>query len=366
MSGIENAFSRPLAPRGQVYVVANSATAATYVTPPDWKGQLVTFVAQTYDLVIRFGNSGVVADVGKVALNSSGVLAPHAASGVIVPAGSAMTFYVSEVDTHFGVDSSGASGSWCAFRSSGSNWKLGEPLPLQVNDPALRVVFEDYPQITLSSTDVTQIVSSEGSNFVFSEATNMPAYTSAASTNAVKPAATFTAGNSDRLKCSNATCADIFSGNNAFTLAIAFYRGATGAAHTLFSTGTTGTDNGRFDITLDASDDVVITRVDSSGSSSAATHATTMSTGVYVLTYTYDGAGTSALYTQRTSRTLSGTVSGTLGTLSHCTIGARAYNTSTINQFHTGEICEILAWRRALGTLELGQLHPWLNRRYGV
>jgi hypothetical protein len=292
------------------------------------------------------------------------VLAPHCASGFVIPAGSSATFYVSDNDTHFAVDSIVGTGYWSAYRSSGESSPLGEPLPVKINQPSLRLVFEDYSKITLASTDIASVLSSDAGNYNFAEATNRPAYIAGTASQSTKPGAGFTAGNSDVLQCSRSDLAAVFGGTSAFTLFIAAYRGATGAAHTLFSAGTTGTNNGRFDVTLDASDDVVITRVDSAGSSSTSTYATTMSAAVALLTYAYDGAGGNALYVNRTSQSLTGSATGGLGTLSTVTVGARGYNTSTVNQFLTGEIYEVLAWNRVLSSIELAELHAWADRRY--
>jgi hypothetical protein len=89
-----------------------------------------------------------------------------------------------------------------------------------------------------------------------------------------------------------------------------------------------------------------------------------MGAAVALLTYTYDGAGGNALYVNRTSQSLTGSATGDLGTLSTVTVGARGYNTSTVNQFLTGEVYEVLAWNRVLSSTELAELHAWADRRY--
>ena len=76
----------------------------------------------------------------------------------------------------------------------------------------------------------------------------------------------------------------------------------------LFSTGTTATSNGRWDLAVDASDDPLITRVTSGGASTTSTYAATIN-GFYLFTLTFDGT-TPVFYENRTSQSLTGTAAG--------------------------------------------------------
>lgn len=369
MSVAETKYVKFPPPRGEPLNRLNSTTAATHPVPPDWWGEKVTFVASTGDLVVRFGDGGVTVSESKVALlhSATGTLAPHGASGFRIPAGSFLTVDPKDLDTHFAVVSSvNGSGYWSAYRSSGNTYAHGTPLPMQLSEPALRVLFEDYAKLSLSSSDIASIRSSDKKNYTFSEGTNRPAWTNAANTNGIKAAASFTSGNSDVLKSTDAALAAVFGGASAFTLFLPFYLGATGALQTLFSAGTAGSNNGRFDITINASNVIVVTRVDSAGVSTTSTGSTTtFAAGVYLLTYVYDGAGGNSVYVNRAAETLTGSATGNLATLTSVSLGARGYNTSTVGQFMTGELYEAIAWDRALSTAELGLLHPWALRRYG-
>lgn len=374
MSVIETKYAMAPTPKGQVYTVSHTATADRWKVPEDWKGNMVTFVSQTDDLFVRFGNAGVSVDASKVAVQNTTTedLAPHAASGFIVLAGAYVSVSVDSSDTYFAVDSSAATGVWCCYRSSGANRVLGEALPTGDGyigaEPVFWADFSAYDTLTLSSSDIQGVRSLAKNKWAFTETSNPPSLVAASAAVGNRDAASFASGSSESLICSNAELAALLSSASAFTVCIVTERGATAAAHTLFSAGTTGTDNGRFDITLDASDDVVVTRVDSAGSSTALTHTATVSSAVHVVTYVFDGSA-GYIYLDpaggTTAASTSGSNSGDVGTLTTVALGARRYNTSTEDQYLEGEMHEVLVFDRALTGAALQSLHRWVLRRYG-
>jgi hypothetical protein len=170
---------------------------------------------------------------------------------------------------------------------------------------------------------------------------------------------------SEKLVCTDATQAALLGGTNAFTLMIAARRDAAGANHTLFSVGTTGSNNGRWDFSINSTDDAIMTRVTSGGSSSTSTNTTNIASGdVNIYTWTFDGS--TPLYWQvRTSTALTGTAAGDVGTTTKVTIGARGYNTSTFDQYASAQIMDVIVFSEALTGDRLDRLHAWAKRRFG-
>lgn len=370
---IETQFFNPAFARtGNVWSLAHTATAARFVIPPEWRGKYVTFCSQTSNLFVVLGDAGVTVDAASVSLAAlSEVLVARYSTGFPVLAGQYVTAYVPtrEEDlriTHMALDSDGATGNWYAWISD--NPQSAEALPRGIV-PSLWLDASLYESFTFSGTDVATWTSREGRGYVFSEGTNRPVYTAGSATSNCngRPSVAFTAGNSDKLVCTDANLCAQFDSTGAYTVFLAAYRGATGANHTAFSAGTNGSNNGRHDLTFDAaSDDYVVTRVTSGGSSNALTYATSLTAAYRLFTYTYDGNGTGAMYLARASVSTSGSNSGDVGTLSKVSLGCRGYNTSTYDQFLTGEICELIAFDRLLSSQDLTLMHAWLQRRHGV
>jgi len=369
---IQTQFFNPALPRaGKVWGLTHTATAARFQIPPEWRGKFVTFYSQTSNMAIALGDGGVMVDIASVSVTAlSEVLTSRRSMGAPISAGSYYTFYCptlseSQDTTHMAIDSDGTSGIWYAWISD--NPCVEEPMP-QGLVPALWLDANRYDTFSLSGTDVASWTSREGRGYVFSEGTNRPVWTvgSATSNCNGRASVAFTAGNSDKLVCTDANCAAIFDASSAYTLFTVVYRGATGAVHTPISVGTNGSANGRQDWSFDASDDWVSTRVDSGGSSTALTYATTISAAYRIFSYTFDGTSTAAMYVARASVSTSGSNSGALGTLSKVSLGCRGYNTATYDQFLTGEIGEIIAFDRVLSAIELTNMHAWLQRRHAV
>lgn len=351
--------------QGAVTHLAHVTSAVRYETPADCIGAMVTIASLGSDLYIVFGDGGVKVGAAKYAQASGETLGRHWASPALVPAGSSISFPVDSTCTHFSFVSSGTTGSWAMWRSSGSP-RSDEALPDDLNRPALWLDVGFYQNLTINSG----IAGINGRSFnggSFTEGTNKPAYNEAASAGSgiMRATAAFTAASSHKLTCTDSAITSLFDGTDAFTLFIPVRRGATGANHTLFSVGTTGSNNGRWDLTLDSSDDISITRVTSGGSSATGTYATTVNTTPILITLTFDGTSY-ALYVNRTAQSLSGSPTGDVGTASRVTVGCRSYNTSTHDQFATAEIPEVLAWGSALTAAQLTTLHAWAKRRYGV
>lgn len=355
--------------QGQVVALAHSTTAARYKIPESWRGGMITVVSLGSDLYVSLGDAGVSVGADKYARSTGENIAPHWASGGICPAGASVSFPVGPSVTHMAVDSSGATGSWSAWLSSGTP-RNGEVFPAALPEPALWIDFSAYSAITLSSTDIASVKGltreRKIKGDVFSESSTRPALNSAATVGSglTRAAASFTAGNSDKLVSTDANLASVFSGTSAWTLVMPVRRGATGALHTLFSASTSGSSNGHFDLTLDASDDIVVTRVDSSGGSDSGTYATTVNTTPVLLTLVYDGSDHD-LYVNRTAQSLSATVTGDIGDVDTITLGARHIN-ATYSQYATAEIPEVIAFDSALNAQQLNVLHSWAVRRYGL
>lgn len=367
MTTYQNAYYKAVAPRaGDVFSRAGSATPATYATPRSWRGRFVNFVSLSDNLIVAFGDAGVSVAATKVSVSTGTApnleLAPHRGTGYPVPAGTPVSFFVEHSMTHFSVVSSGATGYWYAFAEVRKD-PLAE-FESTLGKPFLDLRAEDYSTLTLASGDVASWKSRDAIGFEFSEASNRPALVNAGSSVTNAPSVGFTAGNSDKLVCSSSTLCAYFAGTSSFTVYIVASRGATGAAHTLFSVGTAATDNGRFDLTLDASDDTSITRVDSGGSSANATVTESVGTGSYIFTLIFNGT-TFSTYRNRSALTLSGSVGGDIGTPTKVSIGCRGYNTSTNNQFLTGQVAAVIAYPEAHSGLKLETMHSILQREYG-
>lgn len=348
---------------GEIYNFAHTATAFRREIPPDWVGNIVRINnAGTTELHIAFGDAGVMVGTGEYAVATGETLTPNMASGYIIAAGQTFDVPVAKNCTHFAADSTTTGGDWSAHRSSGTP-VMEEPLdratlgqPLIWLDAARRRSF-----------DSTTVGTWNGRvNGTFTESTNKPSLVDAATVLAdlYRPAVSFTAGSSHKLVCTDATIAAALGGTNPFTLAIAARRGAAGANHTLFSVGTAGSNNGRWDFTLNSSDDPIITRVTAAGASTTSAVATTIASGeMHLYVFTFDG--TTPLYWQdRVSTALTGTAAGDVGTTTKVAIGCRAYNTSTFDQFATAQIAEVLVWPEAFSPGKLDNLHAWLKRRY--
>jgi hypothetical protein len=353
---------------GMNYVRAHSETAARYRIPEAWLDEMVTIVSTGSTLSVAFGDGGVmVGDAEVAAVVDTDTLVPNMASGFKVPAGAMVSFPVDkEKFTHFAVDSDGATGYWCIARSSGKPI-TDEPLPAIAGAPALWIDAAEFKKLEVASGDVGKVFCKVNSGLWFEESSNKPVLNNAAAAGAdiMRPALGFTAGNSDKLVSTNAALLALLGGANAFTVYLAARRGATGAAHTLLSVGTTGSNNGRWDITLDASDDFVYTRVTSGGSSAASTYATSLTAAMRLYTLVFDGT-TPTYYQDRTSQALAGgPATGNVGTLSKVSIGCRGHNTSTFDQFATAEIPDLLIFPGAHTAEQLAAMHNWLKRRHG-
>ncbi len=353
---------------GQVFLVAHSATAARFAIPPQWRGQIVTFTSSGSDLYVLLGTSNSMIESAEVAAVVSEAIAPNWASGLLLPAGASVPVPVpTDLEiTHFVVDSSGTTGQWCAYVSSG-NPTLGEKLPDLLGAPLLWLDAGKRNSFDLTSGAVTVATwHCRANNYLFSEGTNKPDLLSAAGAGSglIRPAVEFITGSSEKLISTDAALAAALGGTSAFTLYLNTRRGATGAAHTIFSVGTAGSNNGRWDITYNASDDIVITRVTSGGSSTTSTFATTIN-GANTILITFDGA-TPLLWVDGTSQALSGTAAGDVGTTTKVGIGCRAYNTSTADQFANAQVCDALVFSTAFTGDKLSALQSWIRRRAGL
>jgi hypothetical protein len=331
---------------------------------------MVTIVSTDANLFFTFGDAGVSVGADKYAQSTSEVIAPHWASGGICPAGGSISVPVGPDVTHMAVDSSAAgTGSWAAWLSSGFPM-FGEAFPVSLPAPSLWLDFGFYAALTLSSTDIASIKSRTRdrkiSGNIFSEASTRPAWNSSASVGSglMRASAGFTAGNTDKLVCTDTAITGIFSNTNPWTLIMPVRRGATGALHTLFSVSTTSSANGHWDLTLDASDDISVTRVTSGGSSTTRTYATTVNTTPILITLVYNGSD-HTLYVNRTAQALSGAITGDIGTVDRVTLGARHIN-ATYDQYSTCEIPEVFVFNDDLSAGDLTVAHNWLARRYGL
>lgn len=360
---------------GHVYLVAHSTTAARYVIPRDWRGKIVSFSSSGADLYLLLGNANTMIESAKVAtvVTTPEVLSPHWGSGYLIPAGSTIPIPIPDITgpnadpltTHFVVDSSAASGQWCACVASGSPG-FGEQLPSMLGDPILWLDSGRRDKLTVDSGAVTvSAAKCRVNGYEFTESTNKPDLLTSAGVGSglLRPAIEFITGSSEKLVSTDATLAALFGSANAWTLYLNARRGATGALHTIFSVGTSGSNNGRWDVTYDASDDILITRVTSGGVSTTSTFTTTIN-GANTVLITFDGT-TPLLWVDGTSASLSGTATGNVGTTTKVGIGCRAYNTSTADQFANAQICDVLAFNTAFTGDRLNQLQSWIRRRAG-
>jgi len=356
---------------GSVISSAHSTTAARKEIPPDWYDNDVTFYSDTDTLYVSFGDSGVMVDASAAAVVSGETVAPHAGSGWKVGDKGVVTFkmppFSKDAPTHFAHDSSAATSTWEAYRSSGNNSIYGEGLPVSADNPLLWMDAMVHPSLTIpTGVEVLAWQSSHKTTGVkFTEASTGPDWLNAASCGLPRPTLDFVAASSEKLTSTDASLVAALSGTGAFTLAIAFSYESTAALQTLFSVGTTGSANGRFDVSVDASDNLLITRVTSAGASTTSVGGTTVTDANHLLVITFDGA-TPLAWLDRTSEALTGTAAGDVGTLTRAGIGARTYNTSTNDQFWNAEVGELLLWTRALGANAVSDVHAWLKRRVGV
>jgi hypothetical protein len=358
---------------GQVFTRAHNTTAARFEVPPQWRqkgGAIVTFVSSDATAWVLFGGAGVKAVAAAVVTVVGETLAPSWGSAVPVLAGQAVPLPVLPEHTHFSVVSSAASGSWTAYLSSGSP-TYGEQL--DTNTIGTPVLWLDAglrgETITLNSGAITVNAwrSRVAPNYVFTEGSAYPDWLdmAAVSSGVIKPAVQCVTASSEKLVCTDATLAALLGGTNAFTLMIAARRDAAGANHTLFSVGTTGSNNGRWDFSINSTDDAIMTRVTSGGSSSTSTNTTNIASGdVNIYTWTFDGS-TPLYWQDRTSTALTGTAAGDVGTTTKVTIGARGYNTSTFDQYASAQIMDVIVFSEALTGDRLDRLHAWAKRRFG-
>ena len=355
--------------QGEVFGLATSATAARYRVPPTWPGNMVTFVSLTDNLYVLFGGPGVKVDAAAVSatIATGEFICSDHSHGFIVPAGVPMTWPVGENISHFSIVASGATGKWCAAKSSGSP-NLYSPIPPNL-DPLLYFDAANRRSLNLTSGAVTvDTWKSLGRLGINAIPGNKPDLLDATATSSglITPGVSFVSGSSESLSITDATIAAALSGGNPFSVFLAVRRTAAGAAHTLLSLGTTGTDNSRWDVTLDASDDFVFTVVDSGGTSATYTYTATYSAGFYLLTLTFPGTSAPSFWSDRTTQTLTaGGTLGSTGTATKLTIGARAYNTSTIGQYASAELGAIIIADRAWNTAEVDALHLWAAHRFG-
>lgn len=355
---------------GSNYLVAHSLTAARLKIPDHWRGRIVTFTSSGADLYLTLGSANVAIESAEVSVVVSEELAANWASAPIVPSGASLPVPI-PLDprvTHIAVDSSVASGQWSAHVSSGAPIIGGEPLPKILDlapllwlDAGMRDLMAlDAGAVTVNSLKCRQ------NGYAFTEGTTKPDLITAAAAGAglIRPAVEFITGSSEKLANANAALAAALGGANPHSIYFNARRGATGAAHTVFSVGTGGTDNGRWDITYDASDDIVITRVTSGGASASSTYATTIN-GANSILIIFDGSAYS-LYVDGTVQTLAGgPATGNVGTTTKVTLGARAYNTATIGQYANMQLSELLILPEAVSGEKLAALQGWIRRRSG-
>lgn len=355
---------------GNNYLVAHSLTAARFKIPEHWRGRIVTFTSSGADLYITLGTANTMIEAAEVSVVVSEEIAANWASAPIVPSGGSLPVPI-PLDprvTHFVVDSSVASGQWSAHVSSGPPQIGGEPLPkslslaplLWLDAGARDLISVDAGAVTVAGLKCRQ------NGYAFTEPSTKPDLLTAAAAGAglVRPAVEFITGSSEKLQNANAALAAALGGANPHTIYFNARRGATGAAHTVFSVGTTGTDSGRWDITYDASDDIVITRVTSGAASAASTYATTIN-GANSILITFDGT-TYLLWVDGTSQALAGgPATGNVGTTTKMAVGARAYNTATIGQYANMQLSELLILPEAVTGQKLTELQGWIRRRSG-
>jgi hypothetical protein len=355
---------------GQVYTVAHSTSAARYAIPPTWRRKIVNFTSVTSDLYVLFGTAGVMIESAEAAqtVATPEVLSSNWASGCLIPAGTTIPFAIPDDPyvTHFAVDSSSGTGQWSACVASGSPG-FGEALPHQLGAPLLWLDAGYRSTLNVDSGAVTVAGWKCRTNgYEFTEASNKPDLLTAAGAGAslIRPAVQFVSGSSEKLISNDATLAAALGGVRPFTLYLNTRRDATGAAHTIFSVGTAGSNNGRWDLTYDASEDIVLTRVTSGAASTTSTFATTIN-GSNTILITFDGA-TPLLWVNGTSQAFSGTAAGDVGTTTKVGIGCRAYNTSTADQFASVEICDAMVFPEAFTGAKLAQFQGWIRRRAGL
>jgi hypothetical protein len=353
---------------GQVFSLAHSLTAATYAIPPQWRGKIVDFTSTGADLYVLIGDANTLIESAEVAVSVGGTLASNWASGDIVPAGATKPIPIPEdpLITHFAVDSSVAAGQWSARVSSGNPAYWGEQLPAAVGSPLLWIDAGYRSLLAVDSGAVTvSSAKSRPNGYQFSEASAKPDLLTAAGSGAglIRPALSFVAGSSEKLLCADAALAAALAGNVSFTLFVSLRRATTGANHTIFSVNTSGSANGHFDLAVDSSDDLVMTRVDSSGNSATATYTASLNTA-YSIVITYDGT-TNVLYVDGTADTF--TASGTfatIGTPTHVSIGSRFIN-ATHDRYATMELCDLMLFNEAFTAPKLTALQDWVRRRTG-
>lgn len=363
--------------QGQIFLRDASATAARLETPAQWLvsaeggGAIVNFMnSSTVTLYVAFGGPGVKVEAALRAVVLGETIAPHWGSGIPIPAGATVPIPIGPEDTHFSVDSAASpSGEWCAWLASGSP-TYGEALDTKsIGTPILWLDAAQRRTLTLNSGAITVAKWVDRINgYVFSEASAYPDWLDAAAVSSavLKPAVQCVAGSSEKLVCTNATLAAALGGVNPFTLLIAARRDAAGANHTLFSVGTAGSNDGRWDFSINSTEDPIMTRVTAAGASTTSTNTTDIASGdVKIFTWTFDGT-TPLFWKNRTSTGLTGTAAGDVGTTTKVTIGARGYNTSTFDQFASAQIMDVMVFGSALSGDKLDRLHAWAKRRFGL
>lgn len=354
---------------GSVITRGHSATADRLEIPPDWFDNYVTFTSDTDTLYVAFGDSGVMVAAAKVATITGDTVVAHAGTGLRVKDQQVVDVKIPPKGsiTHFAFDSDAATGGtyWDAYRSSGEMGLYGEPLPQHTDNPLVWLDAMVHPSMTIVSNEVTSMKSSHlTTQAVFADSTG-PDWADAATTTMVRPSLDFVAASSERLVSTDAPLLSALGGTGAFTIVLAFHYVSTAALQTLFSVGTAGSNNGRFDVSIDASDNLLITRVTSAGASTTSAGGTTVTDADHHLVITFDGS-TPLAWLDGASESLTGTAAGDVGTLSHATLGCRHYNTSTYDQFWDDEVCDLLVFGYAASDIQVTNMNNWLRRRIGV
>lgn len=380
---INKTLTAPVPRVGDSYHFAHSTTANVRIIPPHWRGRIVYIYTDTYGLYVGRGStqSAALKDSGYSAATAVGSADPKYIvsaynAGGFIGAGQSAQLDIGPNDNYicFASTTTGASNYYLSLLSDGDRGNASvNPMHATENDlpdsfpkPTAWFDSNDYARITQSSG-----VTSWGSRFgglAATEGTNKPAYTApGSSTICGRPVITFTSASSHKLVTTSSVLTGILGSTSAFSVMLGFYRGASGAAHTLFSVGTNGSNNGRWDISISAGNVVVVTRVTSGGSSSTSTGATTVTAATHTLLYVYDGAGGNTIYLDRAAESLTGSATGDVGTLSKASIGCRGYNTSTYDQFHAGSVGDVMVWDAALTSAQIEALrNQWMVYRVGT
>lgn len=352
---------------GSNYGFSHNTTQQLIEVPEEFKGGFVMITSQTADLFVNFGSANVSVASAGVATVVSNKPSPHWQTGGLVPAGATRSFPVPKFCTHFAYVSSVAGGVFVMERGSGTPQFGFEPTyddqeiptPFCWLDAARYDLFEFGTQVKTWRDKI--------SNFAFTQSTgaNQPTLTRATGIGSgiVRPAVAFDASN-DALACTDPALIAALDGTDSFSVSIYFRRTAATALHTLLSVGRDASADGRWDITADASDRAVMTRVDTASASTNSLHASSLSAGGYLQTWTFDGS-TPLYWKNRVSSALTGTAAGDVGTASRVTVGGRGYN-STVDQWAAMQLCDLVIWNRKLDVNQVAAWHAFMARRAGI